>query len=142
MKHRQAVQSRHLCLSHMWSKLSIHGTGGLKDERQKKERHNTVYNHGCHHRNNSVYPIQNSGIRFRSVVKVFTAEVRKVIEIKMTGICDGCEFADLELHRKYDTCLGKWYWAVQCKHKKACKRLAMRYNITDRIIDSNGRVDG
>ena len=76
MEHRQMVQSRHLCLSHMSSKQSKHGIGGQKDEKQKKESHNTANNHGCHHRNNPVYPVQNCRIRFRSVVKVFTAEVR------------------------------------------------------------------
>ena len=117
---------------------------GGKNEKQKKESHNTVNNHGCYHCNNPVYPIQNCRIRFRSVVKVFTAEVRrqKVIEIKMTGICDGCKFADLEVYCNHETYLGEKFWTIECNHKKACKRLAMRYNITDRIIDSNGRVDG
>ena len=50
-----------------------------------------------------------------------------MIEIRMTGMCDGCEEADLELvyepniHNRLTGEITKRGWSVLCKHDRACQ---------------------
>lgn len=44
-----------------------------------------------------------------------------MIEIKMTGMCEGCEYADLDVGY-IDTYDGKRMWVVECRHRAACER--------------------
>ncbi len=42
-----------------------------------------------------------------------------MITIVQTGMCQGCEYADLELHR-IDINFGKKKWYLSCRHRDAC----------------------
>lgn len=48
-----------------------------------------------------------------------------MIEIKMSGLCEGCDKADLtldcmELENFYET---KKEWTIKCIHNEACERM-------------------
>lgn len=45
-----------------------------------------------------------------------------MIELIMTGMCEGCTQADLELDY-YNSYIDERYWNVRCKHKSACDRM-------------------
>lgn len=47
-----------------------------------------------------------------------------MIEIKFTGMCEGCQYADLEAHR-FITNTG-YKWIVSCNHNNACERMKMK----------------
>lgn len=53
-----------------------------------------------------------------------------MIEIKMTGMCEGCPNADLELDcMMADEIAGtmKKVWSVKCIHEHVCKAAAEKY---------------
>lgn len=41
-----------------------------------------------------------------------------MIEITMTGMCEGCKYAELELDC-YHAC-NENYWSIRCRHEYAC----------------------
>lgn len=45
------------------------------------------------------------------------------IELKMTGVCEGCRALDLEIERLY-TGDGGCYTVAKCKNGGICKRIA------------------
>ena len=52
-----------------------------------------------------------------------------MIEIKFTGMCEGCQHADLEVHRfRADT--GD-RWLVFCSHKNACDRIMAKMEVKE-----------
>ena len=52
-----------------------------------------------------------------------------MIEITMTGMCEGCKYAELELDC-YHACTEN-YWSVRCRHEYACN--AMENKTIDRL---------
>ena len=49
-----------------------------------------------------------------------------MIEIVMTGMCEGCPHADIEII-KLCTVTGEKIWDVVCKHEAACKAMKKRF---------------
>lgn len=45
-----------------------------------------------------------------------------MISIEMTGMCDGCFCADLEL-QSAETYMGERLWAIKCIHQDACEEM-------------------
>ena len=45
-----------------------------------------------------------------------------MISIEMTGMCDGCFCADLEL-QSAETYMGEKLWAIKCIHQDACEEM-------------------
>lgn len=54
-----------------------------------------------------------------------------MIEIKMTGMCEGCGHADLELTPLYS--IGGTKWSLICIHNNAC--VIMRKRVTDELAE-------
>lgn len=44
-----------------------------------------------------------------------------MIEIKFTGMCEGCQCADLEAHQLITN--SGYKWVVLCNHNNACERM-------------------
>ena len=59
-----------------------------------------------------------------------------MIEIKMTGICENCHCADLELDsiEFYSQISADTQWSIRCKHEDACA--AMKYK-TEKIYEDD-----
>lgn len=53
-----------------------------------------------------------------------------MIEIKFTGMCEGCKHADIDLQRIDIECLDKskkeTQWAAFCTHREACEEMQKR----------------
>ena len=47
-----------------------------------------------------------------------------MIEIKKTGICDGCTKSDLFLQDYRNSVFDDHIWRLECNHREACERLA------------------
>ena len=60
-----------------------------------------------------------------------------MIELKFTGICEGCREADLEFKTMFSGT--DKIWAVACKHDGACDR-AYRKRIAQDIADEMRRT--
>ena len=45
-----------------------------------------------------------------------------MITILMSGMCEGCEYADLELD-SIDTMYGTKRWSLRCVHRNACDNM-------------------
>ena len=58
-----------------------------------------------------------------------------MIEIKMTGMCEGCCYADLELIHLETIGYGK-QWMVNCIHNNAC--VIMKKRVTDELAEKYG----
>ena len=52
-----------------------------------------------------------------------------MIEIKFTGMCEGCQYADLEAHR-FRTNTG-YKWVVSCDHNDACERMISKLEVIE-----------
>lgn len=48
-----------------------------------------------------------------------------MITILMTGMCEGCEYADLELDHVEDM-MGRKIWTATCIHRAACDCMETR----------------
>lgn len=57
-----------------------------------------------------------------------------MISIEMTGMCDGCFYADLEL-QSVETYIGVKLWTIKCIHQDACEE--MRRKILGEKEESN-----
>ena len=57
-----------------------------------------------------------------------------MIEIKMTGMCEGCGHADLQLVPPYN--IGGTKWSLICIHNNAC--VIMRKRVTDELAEKYG----
>lgn len=46
------------------------------------------------------------------------------IELKFTGMCEGCDKAKLKLHEERYDCIADYFatYTVYCEHEQACKR--------------------
>lgn len=53
-----------------------------------------------------------------------------MIKIIMTGMCEGCKYADLKLDY-IQSCCGEKYWSVSCIHADACN--SMENKTIDRL---------
>ena len=48
-----------------------------------------------------------------------------MIEIRYSGICENCKYADLEM-RGVDIGIDMKQWIVKCRHEAACNAFKMR----------------
>jgi hypothetical protein len=62
-----------------------------------------------------------------------------MINLEFTGMCAGCEIADLDLVSQ-DFLSGKRVWAVTCSHRRAC--IAARDKIKDDLAQVNRAIEG
>ena len=60
-----------------------------------------------------------------------------MIEIKFTGMCEGCQNADLEAH-SLRTNTG-YKWIVTCSHNEACERMMAKMEAEDFRQDPSNR---
>lgn len=52
-----------------------------------------------------------------------------MIELIMSGMCENCAFADLEV-ASIVTTLEEKIWLISCEHMKACSRIAEKLGET------------
>ena len=62
-----------------------------------------------------------------------------MINLEFTGMCEGCEIADLELATQ-EFFSGKRVWTVSCSHRRAC--LTARDKIKDEFAQVDRAVEG
>lgn len=53
-----------------------------------------------------------------------------MIEVIMTGMCEGCKYADLKLDY-YQSYVDEKYWSASCSHANACN--SMENKTIDRL---------
>jgi len=62
-----------------------------------------------------------------------------MINLEFTGMCTGCEIADLDLVAQ-EYFGGKRVWTVSCTHRRAC--LAARDKIKDDLAQVHRAIEG